>query len=66
MVDSPDIVIVGGGPVGMALAALALGNGAKIPPFDPAETPMTAPAKAAVVTTIGHARGEGIAVLAAE
>jgi len=53
-------------PVGMALAALALGNGAKIPPFDPAETPMTAPAKAAVVTTIGHARGEGIAVLAAE
>lgn len=53
-------------PVGMALAALALGNGAEVPPFDPAEAPMTAPAKAAVVTTIGHARGEGIAVLAAE
>ncbi|RVQ74818.1 beta-ketoacyl-ACP synthase [Sinorhizobium medicae] len=54
-------------PVGMALAALSLGHAAKVPPFDPAgETPMLAPAKAAVVTTIGHARGEGIAVLAAE
>ncbi len=53
-------------PIGVALAALALGNSAEIPPFDPAEAPMAAPAKAAVVTTIGHARGEGIAVLAAE
>jgi 3-oxoacyl-[acyl-carrier-protein] synthase II len=51
----------------MALAALSLGNEAKVPPFHPgAEAPMEAPAKAAIVTTIGHARGEGIAVLAAE
>jgi 3-oxoacyl-[acyl-carrier-protein] synthase II len=53
-------------PVGMALAALSLGHAAKVPPFDPAEALMTAPAKAAIVTTIGHARGEGIAVLSAE
>lgn len=53
-------------PVGMALAALALGHAAEVPPFDPAEAPMSAPARAAIVTTIGHARGEGIAVLSAE
>ncbi|ASY69235.1 beta-ketoacyl-ACP synthase [Sinorhizobium fredii] len=53
-------------PVGMAFAALSIGHAAKVPPFDPAEAPMTAPARAAIVTTIGHARGEGIAVLSAE
>ncbi|MDK1373220.1 MULTISPECIES: beta-ketoacyl-ACP synthase [unclassified Sinorhizobium] len=54
-------------PVGLALAALSLGHAAKVPPFDPdAETVMTVPAKTAVVTTIGHARGEGVAVLSAE
>ncbi|WEX76063.1 beta-ketoacyl-ACP synthase [Sinorhizobium numidicum] len=54
-------------PVGMAFAALSLGHAAKVPSFDPnAEAPMAAPAKAAIVTTIGHARGEGIAVLSAE
>lgn len=54
-------------PVGLALAALSLGHAAKVPPFDPeAETAMSAPAKTAIVTTIGHARGEGIAVLSAE
>ncbi len=54
-------------PVGMVLAALSLGHAAKVPPFDPAaEAPMVAPARAAVVTTIGHSRGEGVAVLAAE
>ncbi|MBP1882258.1 beta-ketoacyl-ACP synthase [Sinorhizobium mexicanum] len=54
-------------PVGLALAALSLGHAAKVPPFDAnAETVMTAPAKTAVVTTIGHARGEGVAVLSAE
>ena len=41
--------------------------GAKVPPFDPAaEAPMEQAAKTAIVTTIGHARGEGIAVLSAE
>jgi len=54
-------------PLGLALAALSLGAGATVPPFDPAaEAPMEKPAKTAIVTTIGHARGEGIAVLSAE
>ncbi|MCZ4092960.1 beta-ketoacyl-ACP synthase [Sinorhizobium psoraleae] len=54
-------------PVGLALAALSLGHAATVPPFDSgAEAAMTAPAKTAIVTTIGHARGEGIAVLSAE
>ncbi|MCA1440687.1 beta-ketoacyl-ACP synthase [Ensifer sp. IC4062] len=54
-------------PVGLALAALSLGHAAKVPPFDPdAEAVMAAPAKTAIVTTIGHARGEGVAVLSAE
>ena len=54
-------------PLGLAFAALSLGAGAKVPPFDPgAETAMEQPAKTAIVTTIGHARGEGIAVLSAE
>jgi 3-oxoacyl-[acyl-carrier-protein] synthase II len=54
-------------PLGLAFAALSLGAGAKVPPFDPAaEAPMEQAAKTAIVTTIGHARGEGIAVLSAE
>ena len=54
-------------PLGVALAALALKSGAKVPPFDPAgEAAMDAPASSAIVTTLGHVRGEGIAVLAAE
>ncbi|MEI3851980.1 MULTISPECIES: beta-ketoacyl-ACP synthase [Ensifer] len=54
-------------PLGLALAALTLGEGAKVPAFDAgAEKPMTAAAKSAVVTTIGHSRGEGVAVLSAE
>jgi 3-oxoacyl-[acyl-carrier-protein] synthase II len=53
-------------PLGLALAALALGNATTVPVFDPAEKPMNGPAKSAVVTTIGHSRGEGIAVLSAE
>jgi 3-oxoacyl-[acyl-carrier-protein] synthase II len=54
-------------PMGLALAALALKAGAKVPPFDPAaETAMERPSTAAIVTTIGHVRGEGIAVLSAE
>jgi 3-oxoacyl-[acyl-carrier-protein] synthase II len=54
-------------PLGLALAALSLGEGARVPAFDAgAEKPMTAAAKSAVVTTIGHSRGEGVAVLSAE
>ena len=54
-------------PLGLAFAALSLGAWAKVPPFDAvSEAPMTQPAKTAIVTTIGHARGEGIAVLSAE
>ncbi|OQP88380.1 beta-ketoacyl-ACP synthase II [Rhizobium rhizosphaerae] len=53
-------------PLGLALAALALQSGARVPPFDPAETAMAAPASRAVVTTVGHQRGEGVALLVAE
>ena len=54
-------------PLGLAFAALAVANKAKVPPFDAAhEKPMATGARNAVVTTVGHARGEGIAVLSAE
>ncbi len=47
--------------------AKAIGAKAKVPAFDAAhEKPMNAAAKAAVVTTVGHQRGEGVAVLSAE
>jgi 3-oxoacyl-[acyl-carrier-protein] synthase II len=53
--------------LGLALGALALSGAAKIPVFDDAhELPMAGAAKTAIVTTIGHARGEGLAVLVAE
>ncbi len=53
--------------LGLAFAALAVANRAKVPPFDAEhEKPMTKGARKAVVTTVGHARGEGIAVLSAE
>jgi len=53
--------------LGLAFAALAIGAKAKVPPFDAAhEKSMNAVAKAAVVTTVGHHRGEGVAVLSAE
>ena len=54
-------------PLGLAFAALSLGAGARVPAFDPEiEKPMEKAARTAVVTTIGHARGEGVAVLSAE
>ncbi|WP_161973930.1 beta-ketoacyl-ACP synthase [Rhizobium deserti] len=54
-------------PLGLALAALSLDGAAKVPAFDPQnEKPMTAPAKHAVVTTVGYTRGEGLAVLSTE
>ncbi|PYE27050.1 3-oxoacyl-[acyl-carrier-protein] synthase II [Rhizobium sp. PP-CC-3A-592] len=52
-------------PLGLALAALALDAGAVVPPFDPSEPSMTRAPKHAIVTTLGHGRGEGIAVLTA-
>ncbi len=53
-------------PLGLALAALALEGGLRVPPFDAgAEQPMPAPAQRAVVTTVGYTRGEGLAVLSA-
>ncbi|WP_199925238.1 beta-ketoacyl-ACP synthase [Neorhizobium sp. SOG26] len=53
-------------PLGLALAALTLDSGATVPTFDSEnEKPMTAPAKHAVVTTVGYTRGEGLAVLSA-
>ncbi|MDI7863565.1 beta-ketoacyl-ACP synthase [Rhizobiaceae bacterium n13] len=54
-------------PLGLALAALTLSSGAKVPAFEPGkEKPMSGPADTAVVTTVGHVRGEGVAVLKAE
>ena len=54
-------------PLGLAVAALAVAGKAKVPPFDPDhEKPMGEGARTAIVTTVGHARGEGVAVLSAE
>ena len=54
-------------PLGVALAALTLSGRSRVPAFDVAhEAAMSAPADRAVVTTIGHARGEGIAILSAQ
>ncbi|MGK6315928.1 beta-ketoacyl-ACP synthase [Neorhizobium sp. DT-125] len=53
-------------PLGLALAALSLDGAVRVPTFDARnEKPMAAPAKHAVVTTIGYTRGEGLAVLSA-
>ncbi|KQV81774.1 beta-ketoacyl-ACP synthase [Rhizobium sp. Root1220] len=53
--------------LGLALAALAIENNAKVPPFDAAhEKLMSTGTRAAIVTTVGHQRGEGVAVLSAE
>ncbi|CAD7022954.1 beta-ketoacyl-ACP synthase II [Pseudorhizobium endolithicum] len=54
-------------PLGLALAALALDGGLRVPSFDSSiEQPMAVPAKRAVVTTVGYTRGEGLAVLSPE
>ncbi|MDS7597099.1 beta-ketoacyl-ACP synthase [Agrobacterium tumefaciens] len=51
-------------PLGLALAALTLESGAQVPVFDAkAEKAMAQSASEAVVTTVGHVRGEGVAVL---
>lgn len=54
-------------PLGLALAALTLSSEARVPAFDSAaEKAMAAPAETAIVTTVGHMRGEGVAVLSKE
>jgi 3-oxoacyl-[acyl-carrier-protein] synthase II len=51
-------------PLGLALAALALGEKASPPAFDATtERPPAAPAERALVTTVGYVRGEGAALL---
>jgi 3-oxoacyl-[acyl-carrier-protein] synthase II len=53
--------------LGLALAALAIDSEAKVPPFDSGhEKSMRSGTRAAVVTTVGHQRGEGVAVLSAD
>jgi len=53
-------------PLGLALAALALDSKTVVPAFDPAEPAMSAPARQAIVTTVGYVRGEGMAHLSAQ
>lgn len=53
-------------PLGVAFAALALGAGAKVPAFDASEQAPEGAVRSAIVTTVGHVRGEGVAVLSAE
>jgi 3-oxoacyl-[acyl-carrier-protein] synthase II len=54
-------------PMNIALAALALRHGRMFPSFDPSgfERAMEAPLRQAVVTSVGHWRGEGLALLEA-
>ncbi|MDO9418674.1 beta-ketoacyl-ACP synthase [Pararhizobium sp.] len=53
-------------PAGLALAALSLSSHMRIAPFEASEGAMAAAVETAVVTTLGHAHGEGLAVLRAE
>jgi 3-oxoacyl-[acyl-carrier-protein] synthase II len=54
-------------PMNIALAALALQRGRMFPSFDPSgfERAMDEPLRQAVVTSVGHWRGEGLALLEA-
>ncbi|PWE56687.1 beta-ketoacyl-ACP synthase [Metarhizobium album] len=53
-------------PLGLALAALAIDAGAKVPVFDAGnEKPTEKPVAHALVTTVGYTRGEGMALLSA-
>ncbi|AGA64966.1 3-oxoacyl-(acyl-carrier-protein) synthase, KASII [Liberibacter crescens BT-1] len=50
--------------LGVALAAISLGSCCKVPIFHSKfEKPMLTPAYSAIVTTVGHQRGEGVAAL---
>ena len=53
-------------PLGLALGALAVDANARIPAFDASnEAGMPAGARAAIVTTVGYTRGEGMALISA-
>lgn len=54
-------------PMNIALAAIALNQGALFPPADASglEKPMTEPLRQVVVTSVGHWRGEGLALVEA-
>ena len=52
-------------PMNIALAAIALGHGSLFPPTDSTglERPMSGPLSQVVVTSVGHWRGEGLALV---
>lgn len=50
-------------PFGIALAALSLRNGSFYPAFEEAENPAKLAPSKIVVSTVGHYRGEGIAIV---
>ena len=52
-------------PMNVALAAIAVSRGNLYPPAEESERPMTGPLKQAVVTAVGHWRGEGLALVEA-
>jgi 3-oxoacyl-[acyl-carrier-protein] synthase II len=54
-------------PMNIALAAMALRQGRMFPSFDPTgfERAMDAPLRQVAVTSVGHWRGEGLALLEA-
>jgi 3-oxoacyl-[acyl-carrier-protein] synthase II len=53
-------------PMNVALAAIAVSRGNLYPPVDDSERAMEAQLTQAVVTSIGHWRGEGLALVEAE
>ena len=50
-------------PMNVALAALAVSRGSLFPPGAASERAMTGPLTQAVVTAVGHWRGEGLALV---
>ena len=52
-------------PAAVALAATAVSRGALFPPLEPAEAPMDAALRQAIVTGWGHWRGEAMALVTA-
>jgi 3-oxoacyl-[acyl-carrier-protein] synthase II len=50
-------------PMNIALAALAVSRGSLFPPGADSERPMNGPLTQAVVTAVGHWRGEGLALV---
>jgi 3-oxoacyl-[acyl-carrier-protein] synthase II len=52
-------------PLSIALAAMALGRGKLFAPGDASERAMDATLKQAIVTSVGHWRGEGLALIEA-